>query len=237
MPKKTEETQDLGYDSLALSTRPKKVALVALGRSAPAFAQAQMRTEMYKSPFDEVWAINRGFKGYIHDKLFLMDDLKWLRQVKDKYYADALKKHDKPIVTSTAYSEWPTSVDYPLEDVLGHYGGEDIFTHNGVSYAVAYADFIGVEDLWIFGADFIYPHGNMAEEGGMAVAYLLGLTRGSGRMNFHLPPETTMLYAHQVQQTPAGPVRPRYGYHRIEEMAKATKDARDKKKARQRNAP
>ena len=202
---------------LSLDTRPEKVAIVALGRSSGSFIQEMMQTRNMKAPFDEVWTVNRGFRGMVHDKLFVMDDLKWLEEIRDPVYAEFLKRHDKPIITSTRYDDYPTSVEYPIDDVLGAIQ-DDVFCVNTVAYMVAYALSIRVKHISIYGADFSYPNGNFAESGGQAVAYLLGMS-GKFGAQFELPQSTTLLYAHQTETGKDGlPRRKRYGWHRRAEL-------------------
>lgn len=196
-----------------LLTRPKTVAIVALGSSCKSFIREQMNT---KAPeHDEVWTVNRGLRSYRHDKIFCMDDFRWIEQ-KHPQYAEWLKKHDKPIITSTVYPEYANAVPYPFDDVLGTIE-DDIFANSTVSYMVAYAIHIGVERFSIYGADFIYPDGNKAEEGGQAVAFLLGMARELG-IGHRIPKDSSLLYANKTEMTNDGPKRIRYGYHRIKEM-------------------
>jgi len=204
-----------------LLTRPKKVAIVALGVSCQDFLRMMLQATRTEKPlFDEVWTLNRGMKGIVHDKLFVMDDLEWIRKKKDKVYASWLKKHDKPIMTSTVYPGYPMAVPYPLHQVM-EFLEDDIFAVNTVSYMVAYAMYIGVEVLSIYGADFFYPGGKTAEEGGQAVAYLLGMAAGRKIMRHQIPASSTLLYCNKGRMGPQGAMfRPPYGYHRLEQMAK-----------------
>ena len=198
-----------------LLTRPRNVAIVALGRSVGAFVSEMIArgSRGTGDVFDEVWTLNRGLRTFAHSKMFCMDDMKWLQQ-KDKAYHDWLKKHPLPVITSTVYSGYENHIAYPLQEVL-EFIGDDIFCVNTVSYMVAYAMYTEVEHLSVYGADFFYPEGNRAESGGQAVAYLLGMAAGKGTMVHHIPQGSTMLYAHKINISPNGEMaRERYGYHR-----------------------
>lgn len=213
------EINPSGIDLSPLMTRPKRIAIVALGQSSQGFMRRQMSDVGVKHPYDEVWTLNRGMQGFHHDKLFVMDDLKWIEKHRSKAYADFLKKHDKPIITSTVYGDFPTAVPYPLKEVI-EFHEDDIFAVNTVSYMVAYALYIGVEELHLFGADFIYKNGVTVEEGGLAVAYMLGRCRMYGCTHV-LTNETTMLYANKCMQRADGSIgREPYGWHRLAEMQK-----------------
>ncbi len=207
-----------------LTTRPERIAIVALGRSCQDFILEMIGTETrrnVKNPmFDEVWTLNRGLRGIQHDKLFVMDDLQWLEKNRDKNYAKWLKKHDKPIITSTVYSGYPMSIAYPLQEVCD-FIEDDIFTVNTVSYMLAYAMYIGCKHVSIYGADFFYPGGQTSEEGGQAVAYLLGMCAAGKMLTPHIPGSSSLLYACNVKPGPGGGLRREpYGYHRLAELEK-----------------
>jgi hypothetical protein len=225
---KLETVNEGGYDPSILMARPERVALVAMGQSCQSFMKEQMSDVGMNRPFDQVWTVNRGLRMFPHDLLFVMDDLMWLKEKKPKYFK-YLKEYDGPIITSTAYEEIPNAVAYPYQQVLQTIE-DDIFNVNTVSYMVAYAIHIGVQELSVYGADFFYPSGSQAEEGGQAVAYLLGMGRHFN-MTHRIPGDSTMLYAFKVKPGPGGVARPPYGYHRKDEMAQdAARD--EQRKAR-----
>tara|TARA_Y100000310_G_scaffold258188_1_gene266508 strand:+ start:1398 stop:2165 length:768 start_codon:yes stop_codon:yes gene_type:complete len=206
-----------GLDYTPLLTRPKRVAIVALGPSVQTFLRRSMSNTGVEDPYDEVWTLNRGFQGFHHDKLFVMDDLRWIGLHRNKEYAEFLKKHDRPIITSTPYPEFPTSIPFPLLQCI-EFHDDDIFTVNTVAYMVAYALYIGVKELSVYGADFVYKNGVTVEEGGLAVAYMLGRCKMHDCTHI-LTNETTMLYANKCVQRPDGTIgRPPYGYHRLAQM-------------------
>lgn len=199
-----------------LLTRPERVCIVCLGGSAHDHMRQQMTTGMMAKPYDEIWTLNRGIRGFPHDKVFMMDDMRWLAK-RDKHYGKYMERSDKPIITSTVYPEFPSAVQYPYQEVLEKIG-DDVFNVNTVSYMVAYAMTIGCKEINIFGADFFYPNGSTAESGGQAVAYLLGLCRHFG-IQFKIPQSSTLLYANTVKVIAAGQMgRPPYGYHRRAEL-------------------
>ena len=199
-----------------LETRPKHVALVALGPSYYDFIREAVGRKDHTIPFDEIWTVNRGFQAVRHDKVFVMDDLRWLEQ-RDYGYAEALKKHDKPLITCFAYDDYPMSVAYPIDMIIRRL--EDDLLNNTVAYAIAYAMMTNVECLSIYGADFYYPDVQMREEGSQACAFLLGVARSFG-MKFRLPQSTTLLGANTVKIDPNSgkACRPLYGYHRRIEL-------------------
>lgn len=195
-----------------LKTRPKSVALMGLGTSHSALVE-QVCGLGCKLPWEEVWAVNFGISVFRHDKLWVMDDLRE-QAARLPEYGDLLRRHDKPIITSASYPEYPMSVDYPLQEVVDKLG--DDFLNSTVAYAVAWAMVTGVKELWLFGCDFHYPNQTRAEEGGQCCAYLLGLSRHFG-MTFRIPPTTTLLGAYhakpvQNEDKTWSLRRPLYGY-------------------------
>ena len=216
--KKNTEVNKEGLFVDPLLSRPSRIALVALGPSCRTFVRESLSNPTMDNPFDQVWTLNRGIRGFQHDLLFCMDDLKWLEKKNDGY-SNYLKKHDRPIITSTVYPDYPMSVAYPLQEVLETIT-DDVFTVNTVAYMLAYAIHIRVKETTVYGADFVYPDGNTAEFGGQAVAYLMGMMRHFELIH-RIPGDSTMLYANKVKAGPHGHIgrMPYYGYHRIEKMA------------------
>lgn len=208
---------DHGANLTPLLDRPDRVAIVALGFSSQSFVQEMIANGSTgrKSPFDEVWTVNRGIRTFRHDKLFCMDDFRWLEQ-RDKGYAEYLAAHDKPVFTSTAYAEYPNAVEYPLTQVLECIQ-DDCFCVNTVAYMLAYAIYIGVKDVSIYGADFFYPNGNQSEKGGQAVAYLLGICQ-ERKIMYRIPSTSTLLYSNGVKMVGNQLKRTYYGYHRKDEL-------------------
>lgn len=219
MSQNTETVNEGGLYVEPLLTRPKTVAIVALGRSSQEYVHEMMsviRSGPDKVPYDEVWTVNRGLRSFAHDKLWVMDDFRWIEK-KSPGYAEFLKRHDKPVFTSTVYPEYPTAVEFPYQQAVEFFE-DDLFNANTISYMAAYAIMIGVKQLHLYGCDFFYPNGSTAESGGQALAYLLGWARAKFGLMHIIPNTSTLLYAHKIAQTPAGISRVAYGYHRKDEL-------------------
>jgi len=199
---------------MPLSTLPKSVecvALVSLGLSKAAYLDQCLEScyQDIEVEWDEVWTVNAGLKAFNHDKVFIMDDLKVQAQRYPKY-RELLKQHNKPIITSTAYKEFPTSVSYPIREVMDLVG-EDAWFPNTVVYAIAYAMLKGVKLLHLYGADFQYMNLTHREEGAQAAAYMIGMGRKMG-MQTVLPPTSTLLAAGNIKSVEGHNYRPLYGY-------------------------
>ena len=184
---------------------PKVVSLVALGNSKLAFFAESMIIGCSKGVADEVWVINKMGVLIKHDMLFRMDDMRTSYPCNSKRYeggnADGnksihdtydefLKNHDKPIVTSKAYPEYPTAIDYPLEAVINTIGYS--YFRTTPAYAAAFAIHIGVKQLRIYGCDFVYPNRYAAEAGRANMEFILGIGMTMG-MEVWTPPTTTLL--------------------------------------------
>src|SRR5262245_34629563 len=142
---------------------PKRACIIALGTSALEYMQQMVGSEL-KMEFDQIWTVNMGCRIYRHDVLWVMDDLRRLAH-DFPAYGQVLAQHDKPIITSEAYPEFPQAIRYPVEEVTDALG--DDYLSNTVCFTVAWAMVSGVKDLWLFGCDFWYPNISVREEGGM----------------------------------------------------------------------
>lgn len=192
----------------ALATRPETVALVALGPSHRDFINARI-PKKDSTHFDEVWVVNSGSEVFRCDKLWLMDDLKVMEQ-RYPVWAERLKKSSTAIITCKGYEDYPAAVEYPLEDVLKCI--EDDWLTTTVAYAIAYSILIGVKELYLFGADFMYPGSKIAEPGADCCAYLLGMRKARG-LSYKIPLSSTLLDSHLCTPQPGGAMRrPLYGY-------------------------
>jgi hypothetical protein len=186
---------------------PEVVSLVALGASKRDFFTEAMTVGNRKGVSDEVWVVNKMGCLVKHDMLWRMDDLMNVYACNNKVYTggnvkepvtihdtytEFLKNHNKPIVTSTAYpDEFPTSVQYPLEDVINTIGYS--YFRTTPAYAAAFAIHIGVKRLRIFGCDYVYPTNKHRAEAGRAnLEFILGIGMTMG-MEVWVPPSSSLL--------------------------------------------
>jgi len=200
-----------------LKTRPERVVLLAHGESFYSYIEDVINL-VGKPLWDEVWIVNFLSQAVRHDKLFFMDDL---RKLPEEYpYIDKiLKTHNRPIITSTPYSEYPNSVAFPIKQVIDVLR-DDLF-ENTCCYAMGYALAIGVKELWCYGCDFYYPDKIIAEKGGQNAAYFIGLARGFG-CTVKLPRETTLLSMNRIKVIGDGDyTRPLYGYAEQPDLRKS----------------
>jgi len=187
---------------------PEVVSLVALGHSKIDFLTEAMSTGNKRGVADEVWVINKMGVIVDHDLLFRMDDLRVKYDCNDKRYSggkfgkdggptihesydDFLRNHNKPIITSTKYPEYPSSVAYPLEAVINTIGYS--YFRTTPAYAAAFAIHIGVKQLRIYGCDYVYPTDRYRAEAGRAnLEFILGIGMTMG-MEVYVSPKSTLL--------------------------------------------
>jgi len=164
---------------------PERVALVALGPSSLGYMLMAEQLGDRRRRYDEVWVVNSYASVLKADLIFHMDDMR-IQEIRAKADPDgkiagmlhSFKTIDTPIMTSRTYPEYPSTVEYPLEEVLNviPYG---YFTTTP-PYALAYALCKGVKELSLFGLDYDWP-GARATEGGKACCeFWCGLLLASG---------------------------------------------------------
>ncbi len=185
---------------------PEHVILLCLGETKREYADVLAATHPRRWPSAiERWTVNAGFRIWPHDVVFIMDDLE-LEGYRWPTYGSDLARHNRPIITSQAYEQYPESVEYPFRAICAELGltGLDRYFFNSVPYVLAYALAIGVKRMTIFGADYHHPNQPGREADLPNASWWLGFCRGRG-MTFELASDTTLMDARN-----AG--RPLYGY-------------------------
>ena len=177
-----------------LDTRPRSVAVIGLGPSCKEFLAEKARKN---NPvhYDEVWGINTTHRSIKCDKIWTMDDLAKMEQNYPDW-ANELKLEETPIITCRTHPDYPNAYAYPLDDVTTRF--KDNYFTTTVAYIVAYAAYIGVEDLYLFGLDFYYPNAMVVESGMGCVAYWLGIARENG-VHFKIPSSSTLLDSNMTE--------------------------------------
>lgn len=191
---------------------PKRVILVGLGPTKSEYMNI-MASDAAVIERDEVWGVNGAGNVIKCDLSFAMDDYLTIKG-RAPAFARYFETAQEPIITSTPRND--AAIAYPLQDVLGMPGARPYF-NGSVSYIAAYAKLIGVEELTIFGCDYLY--------GGMGqmhprqtdiiarylacMAYWLGQCEASG-MKVVICPQSPLLDADYtgLEQFYGYPVKP-----------------------------
>jgi len=130
-----------------------KIAVLANGETVQHFT----KTQSIKPKYDEVWGLNQQatWKGIELDRCFIMDDLKLRMPFYAGYdFVNWLKLYKKPIITSKAYEEWPTSEAYPIKEVAHYFGLPlGIAMYSTVDYMIALAIYEGATRIDLYGVD------------------------------------------------------------------------------------
>jgi len=147
----------------------------------------------------EVWTLNMGSAIFRHDVVFDMHEDEYLVGDKAAPRIDKrrewLKKHDKPIIMPKALSDFPTSLTYPLREVIE--GTGSTYFSTGVAYMLALAYMCKVRQLKLFGIDFSYDRSLAThnEPGQKCCEYWTGRIQERG-CNVELPNDTHFMDMH-----------------------------------------
>lgn len=130
-----------------------KIAILANGDTAEQFT----KTGAIKPNHDEVWGLNQQatWKGITLDRCFIMDDLKLRMPFYAGYdFVNWLKDYDRPVITSKAYEEWPTSEAYPIKEIAHYFGLPlGVAMYSTVDYMIALAIYEGATQIDLYGVD------------------------------------------------------------------------------------
>lgn len=181
--------------------RPKRIHLVALGNSSAAYVRHQLTKGLEQSAVvDEVWTFNRGIRLFEADLAFVLDEIEPEAR-KDPAYGAMLRRYEKPII-STRYTDLvPSCHVYPgpeiLDSIEKRAGVTDPYWHNSVPMALAYAWFIGVQEVTLWGADYTLPNGQVLEDARANCEFWIGWLRACG-VRVGVPLESTLMNTRQT---------------------------------------
>lgn len=196
---------------------PSHVAIVALGPSSLRYIQQVNMAGDRGVVYDEVWTVNSYASVIKSDRLFHMDDFR-IQEARAKAgnkrvanMLEAIKKYSGPVFTCFPKAEYPTSLSYPLAEVVAKF--RSLYFNNTVPYMVAYAGLLGVKKLTMFGADYTYPGRAAAEAGRACTEYWLGKLHSLG-VHIDVCNQSTLMDGREH----VGGVFPLYGYKDMNEI-------------------
>lgn len=174
------------------------VAILGLGPSLNQYVELAKRHG--GRHVDEVWGINSLGDIFNCDRVIHMDDVR-VQERRAAANPDSniarmlkwMKTYPGPIVTSRKHENYPGTTDFPLTDVVNHFGGQAYF-NSTAAYAVALAIFTGFDRIEIYGFDFTYPNAHHAEKGRACVEFWLGIAVSRG-IDVKIPHVSTLLDA------------------------------------------
>lgn len=176
---------------------PGHVAIIGLGPSAESYMDHVKRLGSRQAFCDEVWAIN-GLASILDcDLCFHMDDVR-IQEIRSAAKPQSniaammrwMKTTKVPVMTSFAHPDYPSLIEFPLEKVINFLGRG--YFNNTVPYALAYAIYLGVKKISLFGCDYTYPDAHKAEKGRACLEFWLGYAARSG-IDIALPANTSLM--------------------------------------------
>jgi len=177
---------------------PERVDVVALGYSMRSYVHRQLTKGLDPDEVvDEVWTVNRGLRVFEADMAFVLDELPD-EIANDPHYGDAIMGYQKPIISTTCDPRAVWCRTYPAADILDclriEYGIElrDPYWHNSMPMIMAYALYIGVKELTLWGCDYTSEGGLSLEDDRANLEYWIGMCRALG-MRVGVPTDTTLL--------------------------------------------
>lgn len=187
---------------------PRHVVILGLGPSCERYVDHVKRLGSRKIFADEVWAINALGDVIQCDMVFHMDDCR-VQEIRAAARPDSniaamlpwLRECQVPVVTSIPRSGYPTAVTFPLEDVINTLGY--CYFNGTAAYAVAYAIYIGVKKISIFGCDYTMPNSHHAEQGRGCMEFWLGMAAARG-MEIAIPETSSLMDANDKHLRPYG---------------------------------
>jgi SAM-dependent methyltransferase len=164
---------------------PEHVSILGLGPSLRVYVDVVKRLGGKHAYCDEVWGVNALGGVLMCDRIFHMDDVR-IQEIRAKAMPESniarmlewLKLHPGPVITSRAHPDYPGLVEFPLEAVLNEF--QHAYFNSTPAYAVAYAAFLGVKRISLFGIDYTYPNAHDAEKGRACVEFWLGVATARG---------------------------------------------------------
>ena len=198
---------------------PKRICILGLGPTSQDWHTAHTQYTPPLAAVDEVWTVNKGFRTTRADVVFIMDDLVEEAR-KSKRYGEEIADCQIPVITSTVdplvTERWPNALQYPLTDIVAHYGaqllsrqtgfdtidGEDAlktgleqcaYFNNSIPYMLAYAGFIGVENIALFGCDYTFPGSSGREDDRANAEYWIAALQFLKGISFQFPHRTTIM--------------------------------------------
>lgn len=177
---------------------PIKRTKVAIVGFAPSRDQAP-----YNNPDFEIWSVNNLHRFIPRtDRVFqLHQRSEWevddLHGFPGKKHLEWLKTCGIPVYTIEKYPDIPTSIKFPLDELIEEFGiprqkgkTKDAYFTNSISFMIALAIYEGFKEIHIYGVDMAVL--SEYNEQRPSCEYYLGIAKGRG-IDVYLPVESDLL--------------------------------------------
>jgi SAM-dependent methyltransferase len=186
-----------------LPPAPRHVAILGLGPSLEKYSGVAKRAGGRRAFCDETWGINAVGDVYACDRVFHMDDVR-VQEIRAAAAPASniaamlawLRTYPGPVITSRAHPDYPGLQEFPLEAVVNRF--PTAYFNSTAAYAVAYAVYLGVKKISLFGIDFTYANAHDAEKGRACVEFWLGIAAARG-IELSMPKVTSLMDACNAQ--------------------------------------
>ncbi len=128
------------------------------------------------------WTLQENFDNYSHIQEDLTDEERWQRtynrDARFRRIEDYCNKHGIALMSTHVYDHVPTSIAYPLDDVIDFFPGCREFLNSALAHAMAYGLYSGYTSINLFGinvemgTEWIYQRD--------CVSYWIGRAHGMG---------------------------------------------------------
>ena len=157
----------------------KRVVIVAMGGSLFEYIQLRQKAKLPSVVDGEVWGVNLTGAFMRVDRVIHMDPFD--EDMVGVYGPDTVRQFASltvPIYMAETSPLLPTSIAYPIHEVIGTIGLPYINTT--VSYAICLAIHERFEEISLFGCDFTYPDRHAAESGRACAEFWLRFAMDRG---------------------------------------------------------
>jgi len=149
----------------------KRVVIIANGGSLFEYIQLQQQSDLPSVIDGEIWAINTTGTYMRCDRVFHLDSIAKYKDNWGPAKYNQFATLNVPVYTSEPTPEIPTSIEYPLHQVVQELGLP--YFNTTVAYAVGLAIYEKFDEIALFGCDFTYANHHIAESGRACVEFWL----------------------------------------------------------------
>lgn len=154
----------------------------------------------------QIWAQNWNCFTMHHHIAFQMHDWRMDLPSTSGVCRQMWMDHPGPIICPRAHSDFPNAYEFPLVELVNHYG--TAYLRNSVAYMTALAMFSGAKQIAYYGCDFNYPRDshrhpgeqanlNIYEDGRCSVEFWMALAWKAG-IEIILPSDTMLMDVQQI---------------------------------------